>query len=312
MSQFGWMVDAAGGPVPPLFDYFAVIVGVVTGAMFGCERKLDIIGTTVCGLFTAYGGGILRDVLLQDEGFFFMQHPYLFLFCIGVCWFVFYFQGVFRNLPSTIFLCDTLSVALYAVAGASKAYASGAGAIMSVFLGAVVGVGGGSIRDSFVGEVPNIFKSTNFYAVAVLGGSFAYVACAKLDLPLGLCAIACVFVTLALRYLSVWFDWRTDDNPVDLSQHVRTTASAVVGELFVRSGAEETRKRNSSFGMTKEEEERLLIKPRPIGSLADEAEDGEEAGEPEAAAAANVAKLDGAPETPELAEPSESEASASV
>lgn len=279
IEQFAWMMDAAGGPVPPLFDYFAVIVGVITGAMFGCERKLDIIGTTVCGLFTAYGGGIIRDVLLQDEGFFFMQHPYLFLFCIGVCWFVFYFQGVFRNLPSTIFLCDTLSVALYAVAGASKAYASGAGAIMSVFLGAVVGVGGGSIRDSFVGEVPNIFKSTNFYAVAVLGGSFAYVASAMLDLPLGLCALACVFVTLALRYLSVWFDWRTDDNPVDLSQHVSKTAAAVAGELFMRSGQEEESRKNAAFGMTEEEEKKLFIKPRPIGTRAEEAEEGEDAGE---------------------------------
>lgn len=255
------MMDAAGGPVPPLFDYFAVIVGVITGAMFGCERKLDIIGTTVCGLFTAYGGGIIRDVLLQDEGFFFMQHPYLFLFCIGVCWFVFYFQGIFRNLPSTIFLCDTLSVALYAVAGASKAYASGAGAIMSIFLGAVVGVGGGSIRDSFVGEVPNIFKSTNFYAVAVLGGSFAYVACAFFDMPLALCAGACVFATLALRYLSVWFDWRTDDSPIDLSQHVSKTAAAVAGELFVRSGEEETRKRETSFGLTKTPQERRIVTP---------------------------------------------------
>ena len=147
-------IVASGGVVPAFIDYFAVVVGVVTGAMFACDRKLDIVGTVVCGLFTAYGGGVLRDFLLQDEGVYFMSHPYLFLLCVFLCVFVFYFRGLFRHLPSTIFLCDTLSVALYAVAGASKAFDCGSGFIMSIVLGAIVGVGGGAIRDSFVGEVP--------------------------------------------------------------------------------------------------------------------------------------------------------------
>ncbi|MFR3273171.1 MAG: trimeric intracellular cation channel family protein [Slackia sp.] len=119
-------IIASGGVVPAFIDYFAVVVGVITGAMFACDRKLDIVGTVVCGLFTAYGGGVLRDFLLQDEGVYFMSHPYLFLLCVFLCAFVFYFRGLFRHLPSTIFLCDTLSVALYAVAGASKAFDCGA------------------------------------------------------------------------------------------------------------------------------------------------------------------------------------------
>ena len=98
-------IVASGGVVPAFIDYFAVVVGVVTGAMFACDRKLDIVGTVVCGLFTAYGGGVLRDFLLQDEGVYFMSHPYLFLLCVFLCVFVFLLP---RSFPASSF--DDFSV----------------------------------------------------------------------------------------------------------------------------------------------------------------------------------------------------------
>ena len=45
----------AAGPlqVPFGVDFFAVAVGVITGAIFACDRKLDIVGTVVLALITA-------------------------------------------------------------------------------------------------------------------------------------------------------------------------------------------------------------------------------------------------------------------
>ena len=212
----------------------------------------SIVGTVVCGLFTAYGGGVLRDFLLQDEGVYFMSHPYLFLLCVFLCVFVFYFRGLFRHLPSTIFLCDTLSVALYAVAGASKAFDCGSGFIMSIVLGAIVGVGGGAIRDSFVGEVPGIFRSSNFYAVAAIGGSFTYVLLVQFGSDPAGAAILCVAVVLALRYLSVFFDWRTGDDPIDLTPYVSRPLKSfgyIVRGLFLGGGKKERRHYVRSFKM---------------------------------------------------------------
>lgn len=252
---FAWFAErivASGGVVPAFIDYFAVIVGAVTGAMFACERRLDIVGTAVCGLLTAYGGGILRDFLLQDEGVYFMAHPYLFLLCVALCAFVFYFRGLFRHLNSTVFLCDALSVALYAVAGASKAYACGSGVVMSVVLGGIVGVGGGAIRDSFVGEVPGIFKASNYYAVAALAGSLVYVAAVAGGLDAGLGAAACVAAVLVLRYASVYFGWRTGDDPVDLTPYVSRPlkrAGYLAKALFLGGGVQQRRRYGRRFAM---------------------------------------------------------------
>ena len=92
--------------VPWSIDYFSVVVGVLTGALFACDRKLDIIGTVVLGLVTGYGGGIIRDMLLQTHGVYFTSHPDLILICIAICTFVFYFRGLFRHLDATVFFAD--------------------------------------------------------------------------------------------------------------------------------------------------------------------------------------------------------------
>lgn len=279
---FAERITVSGGVVPAFIDYFAVVVGVVTGAMFACDRKLDIVGTTVCGLLTAYGGGILRDFLLQDEGVYFMSHPYLFLLCVALCFFVFYFRGLFRHLPSLIFLCDTLSVALYAVAGASKAFDCGSGVVMSVVLGAIVGVGGGAIRDSFVGEVPGIFKSSNYYAVAAIGGSFSYVLFVACGVDAALAAVLCVLTVLALRYASVYFDWRTGDDPIDLTPYVSRPlkrAAYIVRGLFLGGGKKERRRHARKLKMRRpspaeggsvgeSDEERACDAPAPESSSA--------------------------------------------
>lgn len=118
MDQF----FAGGGALQVPFgaDFFSVAVGVLTGAIFACDRKLDIVGTIVLGLVTAYGGGIIRDLLLQDHGVYFMEYPEVILICICLAVFVFYFRGLFRHTGQVLFFADALSVALFALAGATR------------------------------------------------------------------------------------------------------------------------------------------------------------------------------------------------
>ena len=201
--------------VPWGIDYFSVVVGVLTGALFACDRKLDIIGTVVLGLVTGYGGGIIRDVLLQDKGVYFTSHPDLILVCI-----------------------DALSVGLFALAGASKAYACGEGFVLTVILGAITAVGGGAVRDICVGETPGIFQQSNFYAVAGLGGALLFTVLAYAGVPLVVAGIACVFTVGFLRYWSVYFDWKTR-NEADLTPHVARglgKARRVVAGVFLQGG----------------------------------------------------------------------------
>lgn len=223
--------------VPFGADFFSVAVGVITGAMFACDRKLDIVGTIVLGLMTAYGGGIIRDLLLQDDGVYFMQYPDVILICIGLAVFVFYFRGLFRHSGQVLFFADALSVALFALAGANKGFACGEGFVMVVILGALTSVGGGALRDISVGETPGVFQRSNFYAVAGFGGAFVFAGMAFAGAPLVLAGCACVFTVVFLRYLSVFYDWKTADE-ADLTPKVSRGAHKAKGlaaELFRRA-----------------------------------------------------------------------------
>lgn len=195
--------------VPWGIDYFSIVVGAITGALFACERKLDTVGTVVLGLVTAYGGGLIRDVILQDEGVYFTEHPDLIVICILLCLFVFYFRGLFKSLDRAVMLADTLSVALFALAGSSKAFAAGSGIVVSIILGAITAVGGGAMRDICVGEIPSVFKRSNYYAVAGLGGAAVYVVLAQIGCPLPVAGVLCVSTVVALRYASVLLGLKT-------------------------------------------------------------------------------------------------------
>ena len=246
--------------VPWSIDYFSVVVGVLTGALFACDRKLDIIGTVVLGLLTGYGGGIIRDMLMQDHGVYFTSHPDLIVICIAISVFVFYFRGLFRHLDATVFFADALSVGLFALAGASKAFACGQGFVLSVILGAITAVGGGAVRDICVGETPGVFQQSNFYAVAGLGGALAFVVLAYAGWPLALAGIVCVFVVVFLRYWSVYFDWKTR-NDADLTPHVARGIGKirrVASGVFLHGGdatvAQKSRRRFSRWRRRGEDE----------------------------------------------------------
>lgn len=210
--------------IPSVIDYFAIIVGVITGALVACDRKLDIVGTTVAGLLTGFGGGIVRDLLMQDHGVYFMQHADLVILCVAICLFVFYFRGIFSDPDRQLFFLDILSVALFALAGASKAFACDQGIIFSIILGAITAVGGGALRDVFTGVTPAIFKASGFYAIAGLGGSVAYVLLAAVGCPVVIAGVVCVIVVLVLRYGSVKFGWKTRAE-ADLTPYVKKTLS---------------------------------------------------------------------------------------
>lgn len=192
-----------------LIDYFAVIVGVVTGALFGVSRKLDVVGSIATALLTGFGGGVIRDILLHDQGFFFMEHPALVVACISAAILVFSSAGYIRHLDSVLNVADALSIAFYALAGAAKAWSAGVNPVYVVLLGTITAVGGGALATILTGETPRIFKSSDYYAIAGFVGSFAYCCCALADLNQFACLFACVGTCLATRAVSLKFNLTT-------------------------------------------------------------------------------------------------------
>ena len=120
---------------------------------------------------------------------------------------IYIFPAIVDKPDKLIPLLDIISVGIYAATGADKALVYGFAPVVCIMMGFFTAVGGGMLRDGFMGVVPGIFQRTNFYAIAAIAGSASYVSLVMSGLVSNVAAlVVCVIVTMGLRWLSLRFD----------------------------------------------------------------------------------------------------------
>ncbi len=77
---------------------------------------------------------------------------------------------------------------------------------VAILLGTITGVGGGTLRDILLAQVPGVLRA-DVYATAALAGSAAMIAGYKVRLPRSWAAILGGTTCFLLRVISVWRHW---------------------------------------------------------------------------------------------------------
>ena len=202
---------------PIALEFGAVLAGAVSGALTACNMRMDLIGVCVLAGASSLGGGLIRDMILSDQGVYMLDYPQAMLCCIVVAFLAFFFSSLVQRFEKPIAFFDVVSVALFTVAGADKALVAGYGISAGIVLGVLTAVGGGVIRDIIVGRVPAIFRASNFYAVCSLAGALVYCLLVTNHMVKGWAALVSAAIVLSLRYLSLHYNWHTCA-PIDLAQ----------------------------------------------------------------------------------------------
>ena len=143
----------------------------LNGALTAMEaERLDVVGVVVLGMMTALGGGIIRDVLigaLPPATF----HDWRFLAVALVSALLAFFgRRLLSRVLRSINLFDAAGLSLFCVTGTVVTFNHGLGPLQSTILGAITGVGGGTIRDVTIRRVPTVLTS-GLYAIPALVGS---------------------------------------------------------------------------------------------------------------------------------------------
>jgi uncharacterized membrane protein YeiH len=167
---------AAEPSVLLILDLVGTFAFALNGALTAVRAAhLDIVGVVTLGLITAVGGGILRDILLGAlPPATFVNWRYLAV-ATGGGLIAFLFSRWLSRFTSPIDVLDAAGLSLFAVSGAVKALDLGVGPVQAIILGAVTGVGGGTVRDVLIGRVPSVLSS-GLYAVPALAGAALVVA----------------------------------------------------------------------------------------------------------------------------------------
>lgn len=167
--------------------------------------RLDIVGVVTLGMFTALGGGVIRDILLGAlPPATFRDWRYLTV-AAGGSLVAFLFGRSLDRLATLILVLDAAGLSLFAVSGALKGLSFGIGFGQAVILGTITAVGGGTLRDVLIREIPSVLTS-GLYAIPALVGALIVVAADRIGaagLPAALVAAAVCF---AIRMLGVRYD----------------------------------------------------------------------------------------------------------
>jgi uncharacterized membrane protein YeiH len=193
---------------PPLLlvlDLVGTFAFGLNGALTAVRAaRLDIVGVVTLGVITAVGGGILRDVLIGDvPPAAFGDWRYLAL-AVGGGLVAFALSRWLDRLEVPITVLDAVGLSVFAVLGAAKAMAFGLEAGPAIILGAVTGVGGGTIRDTLVRQVPTVLRS-DLYAIPALIAAALTVAAIHLDVYGLAAALAAAGICFVIRMLGVVF-----------------------------------------------------------------------------------------------------------
>ena len=193
--------------IPFWLEMLAVVAASISGVLVAREHKLDLVGAVALAVVCGLGGGLLRDMTLQVGNVYILSQPMALPISIATAAVIYIFPAIVDKPEKIVPLLDILSVGIYSATGADKALVYGFDPIVCVMMGFFTAVGGGMLRDGFMGVVPGIFQRTNFYAIASIAGAAAYVALVMNRITSNIVAlVVCVAVTMGLRWLSLRFD----------------------------------------------------------------------------------------------------------
>ena len=189
-----------------VLDLAGTFVFALNGALTAIrEARLDIVGVVALGMFTAMGGGIIRDVLIDSlPPATFSDWRYL-VVAAGAALLAFFLGRRLDRIALSINVLDAMGLSLFAVTGSLKALDAGMAPLPAVLLGAITGVGGGTLRDVLLGRVPSVLSS-GLYAIPALVGAATLVAAHALGLQGLVPALVAAGVCFAIRVVGIRYD----------------------------------------------------------------------------------------------------------
>lgn len=226
--------DTAAVAIPAWLDLSAVVAGSFTGILVAKERSLDLVGYLALSILCGLGGGLVRDTIMQVGDVYMLRSSYAIPVTVIAAILGFLFSGVLHKFPNLLNWADIISVGLFVAAGTDKAIVYHLSPWACALMGTVTGVGGGMLRDIFLGDIPKIFKRSNLYALcAVAGSAIYYVLVLILYINRPWAALACVAIVVALRMWSLKFNVLSPSD-VDLTPKATHAARVVYHRAMAR------------------------------------------------------------------------------
>ncbi|RAP38978.1 trimeric intracellular cation channel family protein [Candidatus Marinamargulisbacteria bacterium SCGC AAA071-K20] len=198
-----------------ILETTAIFSFALSGMIAAKRKNFDPVGTYVIACVTAFGGGTLRDVILDVQPVYWISHPeypaIIFLFIMFAYLFTFVFKG-FHIKEKWLFIPDSVGISFFAITSAQTAISLGYPIIIVGIFSTMTACFGGVFCDILCLETPKIFnRGVSLYASAVfIGACLYFILHSFFGVSPEINMVVSSLATLSLRFLAVKFKWRLD------------------------------------------------------------------------------------------------------
>ena len=191
-------------------EIMAILVGAFSGFIEARRKRMDLVGVFTVAFITAFGGGTLRDILLDKRPLFWVTHQEYAILIFVLALVASPLIRTLRQIVSErlIIIADAVGLGLFSIAGVASALVADMPLFIASMMGVITGIFGGVLRDIVCNEVPMVFRDGKPYAICAFLGSWMFLGLRfyEVDYDFALWSSA-MFIT-GLRLLSWKFDMR--------------------------------------------------------------------------------------------------------
>ena len=192
-----------------ILESIGILSFALSGILIGKQKDYDLVGIFVVACATAFGGGTIRDIILDIQPVYWISHSEypLIILCMTIIMTYIYPIKVKNN---WLFFPDSVGLALFSITASKLAFSLGFPLIIVSILATISATFGGVIRDILCNEKPIIFqKNTSLYATVSFTGSTLYVLLnIYTTIPEHFILIIAVLFTLIFRLISYKYKWK--------------------------------------------------------------------------------------------------------
>jgi uncharacterized membrane protein YeiH len=197
---------------PPLLSWLLLVVEVsatlafaLSGLLEAARKRLDAVGVCLVAGLAAFGGGTLRDLLLDRRPFIWVAHSEWLWALLALCGAAMAFLRVRHFAPTERAMQwpDALGLGLFSASGTQLALAQDLPGIVAVLMGVITATFGGVLRDIVCNEIPTALRDHRPYAVCAFAGSWLLVLSQHAGVPQELGLMLAAATASGLRVLAL-------------------------------------------------------------------------------------------------------------
>lgn len=197
-----------------VLEFVAVISGALFGVLLARSKGMDVIGVFAVAFAVAFGGGTLRDVLLDRAPLFWIQNEHYVWTVFGIAFFGAFVPRFPRRFERWLEVPDAIGLALFGIVGAGVASRYDMTWFLAVLFGVVTATFGGVIADIICNDLPRLFRpTTQLYASCAFVGAALYMLLRGTVLGEAWAQGLGVIAVLTLRFVALRFDLRLPASP---------------------------------------------------------------------------------------------------